>query len=60
LPLGGFYVIVARKDVVGMTPIKPGWKKFNPIESLVGARPAARFGEPLSSENSPQKTVLRK
>ncbi len=38
LPLGGFYIIVARKDVVGMTPIKPSWKKFNPIESFVGSR----------------------
>jgi len=38
LPLGGFYIIVARKDVIGMTPIKPSWKKFNPIESLVGSR----------------------
>lgn len=36
LPIGGFYVIVARKDVIGMTPIKPVWKKFSPIEGLVG------------------------
>lgn len=38
LPVGGFYMIVARKDVVAMTPLKPNWKKFNPIESFVGSR----------------------
>lgn len=39
LPLGGYYLILARKDVVGMTPIRPAWKKFKPIEGLVGAGP---------------------
>lgn len=39
LPFGGYYMILARKDVVGMTPIRPAWKKFKPIESLVGATP---------------------
>lgn len=46
LPVGGFYFILARKDVVGMTPIKPSWKKFNPIEGLVGARPSSRVADP--------------
>lgn len=27
LPWGGFYVIVARKDSVAMTPIKPQWQR---------------------------------
>ncbi|WP_460236798.1 class I SAM-dependent methyltransferase [Aurantivibrio plasticivorans] len=45
LPIGGFYVVVARKDVVGMTPIKPSWKKINPIETLVGVRPTTRVRE---------------
>ena len=39
LPLGGYYIILARKDIVGMTPIRPAWKKFKPIEGLVGAAP---------------------
>ncbi|MEX1031967.1 MAG: methyltransferase domain-containing protein [Cellvibrionaceae bacterium] len=46
LPIGGFYFILARKDVVCMTPIKPGWKAFNPIEGLVGAQPSSRVMQP--------------
>lgn len=38
LPVGGYYVILARKDVVGMTPIRPAWKKFATMESLVGSK----------------------
>ncbi|MCW8193337.1 class I SAM-dependent methyltransferase [Proteobacteria bacterium 005FR1] len=57
LPVGGFYFILARKDVVGVTPIKPGWKKFNPIEGLVGVRPSTRVVEPLhtSAQSREQK-----
>lgn len=51
LPMGGFYFILARKDVVCMTPIKPGWKKFNPIEGLVGAQPSSRVADPVQSRN---------
>ncbi|MGQ9425184.1 MULTISPECIES: class I SAM-dependent methyltransferase [unclassified Gilvimarinus] len=47
LPVGGFYFILARKDVVGMIPIKPTWKKFNPIETLVGAQPSSRVVDPV-------------
>ncbi len=48
-PVGAYFVILARKDVVGMTPIRPAWKKFKPIEGLVGT---SRFkpvgaGEPI-------------
>jgi len=45
LPMGGFFVIVARKDVVAMTPIKPAWRKFNPMEGLVVTRPTTRVGD---------------
>ena len=36
--LGGVYFIVAKKRVVGMTPIKPNWK-LNPLKSTLIARP---------------------
>lgn len=37
--LGGVYFIVAKKRVVGMTPIKPNWKAI-PLQSpLVGMQP---------------------
>lgn len=51
LPMGGFYFILARKDVVGMTPIKPSWKKFNPINGLVGARPSSRVADPAHARH---------
>lgn len=51
LPAGGFYFILARKDVVGMTPIKPAWKKFNPIEGLVGAQPSSRVADLVRMRN---------
>lgn len=54
LPLGSFYFILARKDVVGMTPIKPSWKKFNPIEGLVGAQPSSRVADPVHSRGKQQ------
>lgn len=53
LPMGGFYFILARKDVVAMTPIKPSWKKFNPINGLVGAQPSSRVAEPIHTRNRP-------
>jgi SAM-dependent methyltransferase len=59
LPMGGFYFILARKDVVGMIPIKPNWKKFNPIGSLVGAQPSSRIVEPVHTRNSPVPGHLR-
>jgi len=52
LPVGGFYFILARKDVVCVTPVKPSWKKFNPIEGLVGVQPSSRVVEPLRSPNA--------
>lgn len=46
LPMGGFYLILARKDVAGVTPIKPSWKKFNPMEGLVVTQPTTRVPDP--------------
>lgn len=36
LPWDGFYLIVARKDVVAMTPLKPAWQEVKPAVGLVG------------------------
>ena len=46
LPFGNFYCLVARKDVAGLTPLKPKWPKesFIPMTKPgVAARPAARL-----------------
>ncbi len=34
LPWGGFYLIVARKDVVAMAPLKPAWPELAPVPGL--------------------------
>lgn len=31
LPWGGFYLIVARKDYLAMTPLKPEWKNYTSL-----------------------------
>lgn len=38
MPFGMSFILVARKDKVGLTPIKPKWEKSN----LLGAMPAAK------------------
>ncbi len=48
LPTGGFYTILARKDVVGMTPIKPVWKKLAPISGWAGSGASSRVGQPVA------------
>jgi len=45
-PFGGYYLIVARKDVAAMTPIKPVWQSFNPITSLGVRKPTPRMPDP--------------
>jgi len=39
--MGGVYFIVAKKRVVGMTPLKPSWKK-SPLQSGLAVRPTQR------------------
>ncbi|GAB1268151.1 methyltransferase domain-containing protein [Aurantivibrio infirmus] len=51
-PVGGFYLVLARKDVVAMTPIKPSWKKIQSMEGLVGARPSSRVSDPVPSRRT--------
>jgi SAM-dependent methyltransferase len=46
VPLGNFYCLVARKDVAGLTPLRPRWPKdrFMPLaKPAVAARSAARL-----------------
>lgn len=38
LPWGGFYLIVARKDHVALTPIKPTWHRYRPLRGLAVTR----------------------
>lgn len=38
LPWGGFYLIVARKDHVAVTPIKPVWRTQRPLRGLAVTR----------------------
>lgn len=46
LPFGGYYILVARKERVSMTPIKPVWSNFNPVAGLVIGKPTSRMPEP--------------
>lgn len=47
-PMGGFYLIVARKDVAAMTAIKPQWQSYNPIRSLGVRKASPRVSEPVT------------
>ncbi len=38
LPWGGFYLIVARKDHISLTPIKPAWRQYRPLRGLAVTR----------------------
>lgn len=54
-PLSGYYILLARKDRVGMTPIKPVWTKFNPVAGLVIGKPTTRMPEPAGQRSRCQK-----
>lgn len=49
LPLGGFYLILARKDVVAMTPLKPEWKKYSAMKGLVGNQNRSSIDSPCDT-----------
>lgn len=54
LPLGGAYVMVARKDVNAVTPIRASWEKFSRrLPNLAATRPATPRS--YSVDNNPQK-----
>ena len=38
LPWGGFYMVVARKDHIPLTPIKPTWRQYRPLRGLAVTR----------------------
>ena len=40
--IGGVYFIVAKKRVVGMTPLKPSWKTAPPVKTPLVVRPTQR------------------
>lgn len=42
IPLGGYHMVIARKDVFAMTMIKPSKFKMAPIGQWVGAAPSTR------------------
>jgi SAM-dependent methyltransferase len=50
LPWGSYYLLVARKDVVGMTPIKTRWGSYRPAMGLVVGKPSV----PQSSHKRPR------
>ncbi|MEN0038463.1 MAG: methyltransferase domain-containing protein [Cellvibrio sp.] len=37
-PWGGFYMVVARKDHIPLTPIKPAWQKYRPLPGMAVTR----------------------
>ena len=51
---GGVYFIVAKKRVVGMTPIKPDWKKNAVKSRLVASQPSGHQQAP--SQNNTKKS----
>lgn len=52
---GGFYVLVARKEVMPMTPIRPLWKARQPLPGLSAANRSA----PTVSHAAPDKSSSR-
>jgi len=55
-PFGAIYVIVARKQVGTMTPIKPVWRKNQGMDKLSVVRPTA--GREIATRNIPPSNFL--
>lgn len=53
--LGGVYFIVAKKRVVGMTPIKPNWKKTPINSSLIVTKPKSSPSQSTTSKLKPSE-----
>ncbi len=47
LPFGGYYVMLASKDRLCMTPVKPVWSSLNPVAGLVMGKPTPRMPESM-------------
>lgn len=54
LPIGGYYIFVACKDRVGMTPIRPFWGSLKPRPRLT-LKPSVTVGESTRNINKPQE-----
>ena len=52
---GGVYLIVAKKRVVGMTPIKPNWKAHPLKSALVARRPKSNTSQNTTSQSDATK-----
>lgn len=46
LPFGGYYILLARKERIGVTPIKPLWNSFRPVRGISVAKPSVGMAEP--------------
>ncbi|GAA5316590.1 MAG: methyltransferase domain-containing protein [Candidatus Pelagadaptatus aseana] len=46
LPVGGYYILVARKERLTMTPIKTRWEGFRPVSGLAVGKPSVGLVEP--------------
>ena len=57
LPGGGFYMIVARKDHLAMTPIKPAWQRLHPIRGLAVPRILGRGEQPQPAQPLPTQPL---
>ena len=58
LPGGGFYMIVARKDHLAMTPIKPAWQPLQPLRALAVPRILGRGERPQTAHPLKVKKIL--
>lgn len=54
LPIGGYYVLVARKERLTMTPVKPRWEGFKPVRGLAVGKPSVGLVEPSGKVAAPR------
>jgi SAM-dependent methyltransferase len=47
LPVGSYYIVVACKDRVGVTPIRPFWENFKSAPRLIISKPSVTIVEPV-------------
>lgn len=46
LPFGGYYILLARKERIGVTPIKPLWNSFRGVRGISVPKPSVGMAEP--------------
>ena len=52
LPIGGYYILVAQKERLRVTPVKPSWQSFNPISGLGLSKPTSRMPETAKKQST--------